>query len=422
MCCSSGGLLQLVTSVFRPTSSTISYVKGGTIEVQSRALPKFRISRHLGIAGEIEMKRIIGLVPIAALTVIMVGQSAFRTKAQTLHTSIMVGGLNKIIYIVPTIAKALGYFDQEGLQIDVLDEPSGVSAETAMLSGQVDGTVGFYDHNLDLQGLGKSTESVVQFDGVPGEAEMVSSKEADQIKTPADFKGKSLGVTSIGSSTYFLTQYMAVKAGLKLSDITPVAVGAGNTFIAAIQQGKISAGMTTDPTIARLLKTCDAKVMIDMRTADGTRAVLGGTYPAACLYMQTEWVNGHKDIVRKLANAFVKTLRWIHTHTAAEIADMMPKDYYAGDKALYVAALHGNLGIFTPDGVMTKDGPSTAIAVLSSFNKNVMGKTIDLSKTYTTEFVDKANAALGPMPTESAAGAATMAATVAATVAATAAK
>ncbi len=353
------------------------------------------------------MKRIIRLVPIAALTVVMVGQSAFRTQAQTLHTSIMVGGLNKIIYIVPTIAKALGYFDQEGLQIDVLDEPSGVSAETAMLAGQVDGTVGFYDHNLDLQGKGKAAESVVQFDWVPGEAELVSKKNVGVIKSPADFKGKNLGVTSIGSSTYFLTNYLAVKSGLQVTDITTIAVGAGDTFIAAMNTGKIDAGMTTDPTVARMLKTGDAQILLDMRTAEGTRAILGGTYPAACLYMQTDWVNAHKDIVQKLANALVKALRWMHTHTAEEIAAQVPADFYGADKALYIDALKGNLGIFTPDGVMPQDGPPTVLQVLSAFNKNVQGKTIDLSKTYTTEFVDKANAALGPLPTMEATMAAT---------------
>jgi NitT/TauT family transport system substrate-binding protein len=361
------------------------------------------------------MKRLYRVISVSALGALLLGSSAFQTKAQTLHTSIMVGGLNKIIYIVPTIAKSLGYFDAEGLQVDVLDEPAGVDAETAMLSGQVDGTVGFYDHNLDLQGKGKSTESIVQFDWVPGEAEMVSKAEAGNIKTPADFKGKNLGVTSIGSSTYFLTQYLAVKAGLQLSDITPVAVGAGDTFIAALNTGKVSAGMTTDPTIARLVKSGDGAVMLDLRTADSTRAILGGTYPAACLYMKTDWVNSHKDIAQKLANAFVKALRWMHTHTADEIAAQVPQDFYAGDKDLYLAALKGNLGIFTPDGTMPKDGPPTVLNVLSQFNPNVKGKTIDLSKTYTTEFVDIANAALGPLPTMSATMSGDMVATMAPT-------
>src|SRR5258708_23546968 len=132
--------------------------------------------------------------------------------------------------------------------------------------------------------------------------------------------------------------------------------------------------------------------------------------------MKTDWVNSHKDIVQKLANAFVKAERWMHTHTVEEIAATVPPDFYAGNKDLYIAALKGNLGIFTPDGVMPKDGPPTVLAVLSQFNPNVKGKDIDLSKTYTTEFVDKANADLGPMPTMAATMAGIpMAATMAAT-------
>ena len=43
--------------------------------------------------------------------------------------------------------------------------------------------------------------------------------------------------------------------------------------------------------------------------------------------------------------------------------------------------------MFTADGVMPQGGPETVLAVLSGFSKNLQGKTIDLSKTYTSEFV-----------------------------------
>ena len=49
---------------------------------------------------------------------------------------------------------------------ELSDEPAGVDAENQMLAGQVDAVVGFYDHNIDLQANGKSTESVVQLGGV----------------------------------------------------------------------------------------------------------------------------------------------------------------------------------------------------------------------------------------------------------------
>jgi NitT/TauT family transport system substrate-binding protein len=106
--------------------------------------------------------------------------------------------------------------------------------------------------------------------------------------------------------------------------------------------------------------------------------------------MTTAWLEKNRPTVQKLANAFVKTLRYISAHNAGEIADKMPPDYYAGDKEMYVKALADGKAMFTDDGMMPTGGPETVLAVLSAFSKNVQGKTVDLSKTYTTEFVKNA--------------------------------
>ena len=300
--------------------------------------------------------------------------------------TLMVGGYEKIIYLPAKLAERLGYFKDEGLDVTLLNESAGVDAENEMLAGAVHGVVGFYDHCVDLQTKGKIIESVVQLAHAPGEVELVSNKHP-QVKSMADLRGKNLGVTGLGSSTNFLTQYLMVKAGVPLGEFTSVPVGAGQTFIAAMQQDKIQAGMTTEPTISRLLKTNEARVLVDMRTSAGTKAVLGGTYPASSLYMPADWVAKNKPVVQKLANAFVKTLRYIQSHSAAEIADRMPADFYVGDKAGYIKALDGSKAMFTADGVMPQGGPETVLEVLSTFSKNVKGKKVDLAKTYTTEFV-----------------------------------
>jgi NitT/TauT family transport system substrate-binding protein len=306
------------------------------------------------------------------------------------HVKIMVGGLDKVIYLPAMLTQRLGYFKEEGLDVQLLSEPAGVQAETALVSGQVQGAVGFYDHTLDLQTKGKSVESVVQFSQAPGEVEIVAKKRADDITSPKDFKGKKLGITGLGSSTDFLTKYLAVKNGVKVSEFTPVAVGAGPTFISALQKGAIDGGMTTDPTVATVMEKNLGKVLIDMRTPKGSQEALGGPYPSSSLYMQTDWVNSHKETVQKLANAFVKTLKWMSTHTASDIAAKMPADYSQGNKTLYAAAVRSTLPMFTKDGVMPQDGPETVEKVLKAFNPNIKNADVDLSKTYTTEFVKKA--------------------------------
>jgi NitT/TauT family transport system substrate-binding protein len=330
-------------------------------------------------------KRLLLVSAIFAIAITLAGNAGAAEKI-----SIMVGGIEKQIYLPAKLAERLGYFKEQGLDVELLSEPAGVEAENELIAGAVQGVVGFYDHTIDLQAKGKFIESVVQFSQAPGEVELVAASKAGEIKSPADFKGRMLGVTGLGSSTNFLTQYLAVKNGVAVSEITSVPVGAGNTFIAAMQQGKIDGGMTTEPTVSRLLKTGQAKVLVDMRSAETTRQALGGVYPAACLYMSAEWVDQHKDETQKLANAFVRTLRYIASHSAAEIAAQMPKDFYAGDKDLYVNALATGKQMFTSDGKMPEGGPETVLKVLSTFDHTVKGRPIDLSKTYTTVFVDAA--------------------------------
>lgn len=305
--------------------------------------------------------------------------------------TIMVGGAAKVIYMPAKLTEQLGYFKEQGLNVELVDTPAGVTAETAMLANQAQGVVGFYDHTIDIQAKdsSKCLESVVQFANVPGEVEMVSKKDKNTIKTPADFKGKKLGVTSQGSSTDFLTQYLAGKAGVTTADYSTVKAGADSTFIGAMNSGGINAGMTTDPTVARLVNSGDGAVLLDMRNEAGTRKALGGLYPASSLYMGCGYVNSHKSQVQKLANAFVKTLKFINSNDGAAIAAKMPTDYAGSDKKLYEQAINDSKGMFTKDGVMDPDGAKNVLEVLGSFSKNVKPKKaqIDLSKTYTTEFV-----------------------------------
>ncbi len=302
--------------------------------------------------------------------------------------SIMVGGLEKIIYLPAMLTQRLGHFKAAGVDVTLLNEGAGVEAENEMLAGRVDGVVGFYDHTVDLQFKGKRVEAVIILDRVPGEALVVSTRSG--IKTLADLKGKRIGVTGLGSSTNFLASYLVTKGGADRPRYTPLAVGAGSTLIAAMRQNRIDAAVTTEPTVSRLEKIGLARVLVDMRTAVGTREALGGTYPAAGLYMRTDFVSSHKDAVQRAVAAFVKTLQYLQSHTPSQVADRMPEEYYVGDKSLYLKALASSMNMFNPTGQMPPDGPPTVLRVLASFNKDLDPNRIDLGKTFTDEFVNRA--------------------------------
>jgi NitT/TauT family transport system substrate-binding protein len=331
----------------------------------------------------------IGLVAglVGALLMAACGGSGTgsTTGGSPIPLKIMVGGLSKQIYLPNMLTQRLGYFSQEGLSVTLIDEASGQSSEDQVLAGQVDAGSGSYNHTIELQAAGKNMECVVQLDLAPGEAEVVSNK-ATSIKSPADLAGKNLGITELGSGTQTLTQAILKTAGQNPNNAHWIPVGAGDTFIAAMQQGKIDAGMTTEPTISRVVSSGLGHVLVDLRSPQLTQQALGGNYPFICVFMTNDFVNAHQAVVQKMVNAYVKTLKWIAAHSAADIAAQMPADYYAGNQDLYVTALNNQKAIFSPDGTMPGDGPQTVLGIEQLIGKVKPGQSIDLSKTYTNQF------------------------------------
>jgi NitT/TauT family transport system substrate-binding protein len=326
--------------------------------------------------------------PAATTAAATVAPTVAATKAPAAKVSIMVGGLSKQIYLPNKLTEALGYFKDQNLEVDLIEEPSGKDTEVEIVAGNADFGSGSYDHTIDLAAAGKSITMVTLLLQEPGEFVMVSKQKAATIKSPADWKGVNAGVTSIGSGTHTLMRAMTLKAGLKVSDVNFISAGAGDKFIAAMKQGTIDVGITTQPTVLRLQKTGDGQLLVDLSKTDTTRAALGGDYPFISLFARADYIAKNKDITQRVVNAYVKTLKWIQTHTPLEIAEKLPTDYYGGDKDAYVQALKDSMGMFSPDGKMTKGAPEFELSLLKQFNENVQkSPNVDLSKTYTDEFV-----------------------------------
>ncbi len=305
--------------------------------------------------------------------------------------SLMVGGIDKQIYLPYQLAQDLGFYKKYGVNVQLSTEQTGgVGAETAMVSGQVDMAGAWYVHAIDFQAKGKNVIDVVQLSGAPGEREMCA--KGSGITSPAQWKGKSLGVTDIGSGTDELTVYLAARYHLTSKDISRVAVGAGPTFVAALQHNRIACGMTSQPTAGAVVSQGVGTSVINLATTSGAQQWLGGAYPAAGVLARSDWVASHQATVQKVVDALVATMHWINTHSAADIANAMPAAYVSNGittKAAYVAELAQDKGQFLPDGMMPASGPATVLTI-EKFVGNVTGP-INLATTYTNQYAIAAN-------------------------------
>jgi len=197
-------------------------------------------------------------------------------------------------------------------------------------------------------------------------------------------------VTDLGSGTDDLVSYVSAHAGLQPTDYTKIAAGAGQTMISALKVGKAVCGITSQPTVNAIEKLGVGYSAIDLSTGAGVQKWLGGEFPAASVLANADWVDSHKDATQRVVNALVATLAWMKTHTAADVAAVMPADFVSNpltSKDEYIAALQKDWGQFNLDGVgiMPENGPQTVNDIEKAAGK-IKG-TADLSKTFTNDFV-----------------------------------
>ncbi len=319
------------------------------------------------------------------------GTPAAALKPEKGKITIAVGGAEQFIYAPISLANQLGYFKDMGLTVEIANFSGGAKAAEALIGGSADMVVGFYDHTIQTQPKGEKLQMVCLYDNFPGIVLEVNSKSADKIKTAADLKGQTVGITSAGSSTQFLLNYYLTKNGVQPDQVSIVAIGTGSTSIAAIQQGKVVAGMMVDPAATKVETIGDAKPLWDTRTEKDTVAQLGGPYPAGGVYSTADFLAKNPNTTQIVVTGSLMALKYIQTHSPEEIAAKMPPDYVGGDKQNYLDALKKDLPLFSTTGMMPTDGPQSVYNVLKLSDPVVKGAaSIDLNATYTNTFVDVA--------------------------------
>ena len=319
------------------------------------------------------------------------GSNAGSSTSGVPTVTLMVGGIDKQIYLPYQLAQSLGFFKKYGVNMVLSTESAGgVGAEDAMASGQVDMAGAWYTHTIDFQLKGKPVEDIVQLSGAPGERIMCA--KGSNITSPAQWKGKAVGVTDLGSGTDQLTLYLAARYHLTTKDFSRVAAGSGTTMVAALQHGKVVCGMTTQPTVTAIEKLGIGYSAFDLATTGGVQKWLGGFVPTAGVLALSSWVDSHKDTAQKVVDAMVATMHWINTHTAADIAGALPPDFVSNSlitKSEYITALTQDKNQFLPDGMMPSTGPTTVEAI-GRLAGTITGS-VNLSTTYTNQFATQAN-------------------------------
>jgi NitT/TauT family transport system substrate-binding protein len=327
---------------------------------------------------------------LAAAALMLAGPAWAQGAPEKAQLQLGVGGKPLLYYLPLTIAERKGYFKEQGLDVTINDFGGGAKSLQALIGGSVDVVTGAYEHTIRMQAKSQDIVAVAELGRFPGIVIAAHKSKAAQIKSAADLKGMKIGVTAPGSSTMLTVQYAMVKAGLKPTDASFIGIGGGASAVAAMKKGEIDAISHLDPVIAKLEADGDIVVMTDTRTEAGSKALFGGSNPAAVLYMKREFVEKNPNTTQRLTNALVKALKFLATATPDDVAAVVPEEYHLGDKPLYIQAVKKSLESYSRDGVAAEGGMQSVLATLKALDPELAAAQIDLAKTFDARFAKAA--------------------------------
>jgi len=285
--------------------------------------------------------------------------------------TIAVGGKASLYYLPLTIAEQLGYFRDEGLQVEIMDFAGGAKALQAMMGGGADVVSGGFDHVMVMRARGQALRAFVLQGATPAILLGIAKDRAAGYKSAKDLKGMKIGVSAPGSSTHAFVNYLLASAGLEPDDVSIIGVGTGPAAVAAMQAGHLDAIANIEPAITMMEKAGTIRVVVETVSVLGAKAVYGSPLPSGSLYTREEFIKANPNTVQALTNAMVRALTWLKAATADDVAKTVPREYLLGDRALYLEAYRKNSESYSRDGLFPPAGAQAQLKVLSGFEPAV---------------------------------------------------
>ena len=329
---------------------------------------------------------------LAALVLALaLGGASVAAAAERTKVVLAVGGKAALYYLPLTLAERLGYFTDEGLDVEINDFSGGSRSLQALIGRSADVVAGAYEHTIVMQTLAQKVQAFVLQGMNPGLELGIRTDKAAGYSWPKDLKGMRIGVSAPGSSTHMLVNHLLASVGLTPDDVSIIGVGTGPVAVAAIRGGEIDALSSGEPVMSLLERSGDLKIVVETITDKGVRDVFGGPMPAATLYSRLDYIKQNPKTIQALTNAMVRALLWLQQHSTEDVLHVVPEEYLMGDRAVYAASFERLRSTYSKDGLIPKKGVDNSYKVLLAHNNAVRrSPVVFINQTYTNAFVDKA--------------------------------
>ena len=280
--------------------------------------------------------------------------------------------------IIPVnVGDELGIFKKHGLDLKISNFGGGGKMAQAMAAGAID------------IGDGAGTEMAFVAKGDPMIAVCESTGPApflgigvpwdSPIKSLADLKGKTIGVSSPGSFSDWSAHELARKEGWGPEGVKTVAIGGGTApNLAAFKAHQVDASISGASVFLNFAEHKEGRLLAPVSTYEGNVA-------SGALYASTHLIASDPAAVRAFLAAWIETVDYMRTHKAETVKIESGITHFSPKVMSEEYDL--TIGMFTKD--CRFDAQSLATLKRTFQDLHLVPGTPDMSKLYTEAYLPK---------------------------------
>jgi NitT/TauT family transport system substrate-binding protein len=241
-------------------------------------------------------------------------------------------------YPFATLPAGLGYFKQEGLDVNVVPGQSSASVIQLLVSGRADVGVVIPDPAITQRANnGVPLVSVYAVSRRAGGG--LAVREDSDIHDLPDLKGSNIGTPDYGGGGYYALQRDLEDAGLSMDQVHLIATGYGTPGYEALARGKVAASQFFTAAYVRAQLAGYKFRLLPKSDADTNKYNYN-------IYARADFIKKHPDIIIGIGRATAKATVFLKENPEAGVKmfwkqypDRAPKD--PNDKT----ALHNDLAL-----------------------------------------------------------------------------
>lgn len=317
------------------------------------------------------------------------------TEVETVELRMATSGTT-LLWIHMWIADEMGFFEAEGLEVEIIETPSGVTATQALLSGEVDVVNAPVGHVLDaVREHDRAVKAVAGLVSENANTMVMSTEWAEDKGVTEDspieerveaLRGARIGVVGPGSAVDDFARFVLETYGLDPDrDVELVGVGSSGAMAPAMSAGEVDAFVAGSPAAETSIVRGEAIKLISGPSGD-VPAMAGQLFVAAVVSQQL--IDERPEVVERIVRALYETQQFV-VNSSDEVRDHLRESRFQDiEEEVWQMAWENTSPSYAADPVISEEAYAINFEVISLSRGREAGEPVDFERVVDNSFAE----------------------------------